>query len=212
MKLMDRVKKTIEIIFPKNKFESDSTSDTKPVNLPSPTFNDSTPETTSPSCPSIAYLTVPARTIENRSSAPDPLEVPRSLESSVLSSSSTEFGISFTDRLGDTQKRVLEKMVRGGRSEQRLIERSRIILAYGSGQGINLIAKQLGVDRKTVRKWCGRWDEVKPLLRELESQINPISDAAYRKIFTEVLGDEYTLGRTRHVYPRTSDPVVRDHL
>jgi hypothetical protein len=42
---------------------------------------------------------------------------------------------------------VLEKMVRGGRSEQRLIERSRIILAYGSGQGINLIAKlSIGIE------------------------------------------------------------------
>jgi hypothetical protein len=163
MKLMDRVKKTIEKIFPKNKFESDSKSDTKPVNLLSATLNDSTHETTSPSCPSTASPTVPAPIIENQHSDPDRLEVPSSLvESSTLSSSSTELGTSFTDRLSDTQKRVLEKIVRGGRYEKRLIERSRIILAYGSGQGINQIAKQLGVDRKTVRKWCNRWNEVKP--------------------------------------------------
>ena len=194
MKLMDRVKKTIEKIFPKNKFESDSKSDTKPVNLLSATLNDSTHETTSPSCPSTASLTVPACTIENQHSISDQLEVPSLLESSALSASSTELGTSFTDRLSDTQKRVLEKMVRGGRYEKRLIERSRIILAYGSGQGINQIAKQLGVDRQTVRKWCHRWNEVKPLLREVERQIHRISEAAYRKIFTEVLGDEYRSG------------------
>jgi hypothetical protein len=89
MKLMDRVKKTIEKIFPKNKFESDSKIDTKPVNLSSATLNDSTHETTSPSCPSTAALTVPACTIENQHSISDQLEVPSLLESSALSASST---------------------------------------------------------------------------------------------------------------------------
>jgi transposase len=172
MTLIDRVKKVIGKVLPNKKPEPDS-------KLISSEIDSSD---------------APVIILENQNSVSDlPSAAAGPLASTAIAippgPSTSSTGI-----LTETQKQILEQICRSSSNEQRLIERSRIILAYGSGQGKNQIAKELGVDRKTVRKWCSRWNDVKTLLRAVENNTKKISDNAYRKIIGEVLNDAYRPG------------------
>lgn len=59
--------------------------------------------------------------------------------------------------LSDAQRRVLSRVVRAGRSEQRLVLRARIVLHAARGRPSTVIAAALGVCPDTVRKWRHRW-------------------------------------------------------
>jgi len=54
-------------------------------------------------------------------------------------------------------RETLLKTVSAQKSEQRAVLRSKIILLLGEGNGENEVAKQLGIDIKTVRKWRDRF-------------------------------------------------------
>ncbi len=54
----------------------------------------------------------------------------------------------------EEDRRILESWIRGAKTEQRLVLRAKIILAAASGQGTNLIARELDVRPATVSK-CG---------------------------------------------------------
>ena len=62
-----------------------------------------------------------------------------------------------TIRLTEEEKEQLIKVVNGQKSEQRLVLRSSIILMLAGGQSEKEVAKELGVDIKTVRKWRDRY-------------------------------------------------------
>jgi len=64
-----------------------------------------------------------------------------------------------TDRitLTGSQRRALTRLIRAGRSEQRLVTRAKIVLATAEGQPIAAIAGSLRVCEDTVRKWRRRW-------------------------------------------------------
>jgi len=53
--------------------------------------------------------------------------------------------------------KILKRLSRKRSSPQWLVERTRIILLASRGLGPSEIARQLGIDRKTVRRWCQRW-------------------------------------------------------
>jgi len=57
----------------------------------------------------------------------------------------------------EEDQQTLESWIRGTRTEQRLVLRARIILAAGSGQGTNKIARELDVRPATVSKWRTRF-------------------------------------------------------
>jgi len=59
--------------------------------------------------------------------------------------------------LTDTQRRELDRLVRAGRTEQRLALRAGIVLAAADGQPNVRIAASLGVCEDTARKWRHRW-------------------------------------------------------
>jgi transposase len=59
--------------------------------------------------------------------------------------------------LTGSQRRALCRLVRSGRTEQRLVTRARIVLAAAEGQPNARIAAMLGVCEDTVRKWRRRW-------------------------------------------------------
>src|SRR4030067_1562746 len=56
-------------------------------------------------------------------------------------------------RLSAEESSVLEKNVRGARTEQRLAFRSRVVLLAAEGRGTNAIAAQLQTNPATVSKW-----------------------------------------------------------
>lgn len=109
----------------------------------------------------------------------DPLEdssmsisIPESLSSPLLTSA---------------QRTILEQLVRNSSTEQRHLKRVQIILHYAQGYSKSQIARDLQMDRKTVGKWCLRWEEVRELLTQLE--VEGICDKAYRAVIVEVLSD-----------------------
>jgi transposase len=59
--------------------------------------------------------------------------------------------------LTGSQRRALARLVRAGRTEQRLVTRAQIVLAAAEGQSTARIAASLRVCEDTVRKWRRRW-------------------------------------------------------
>ncbi len=59
--------------------------------------------------------------------------------------------------LSDVQRPELARLVRAGRTEQRLALRASIVLHAGQGQSTATIAARLGVCEDTARKWRHRW-------------------------------------------------------
>ena len=59
--------------------------------------------------------------------------------------------------LTGSQRRALARLVRAGRTEQRLVTRAQIVLAAAEGQSTARIAAALRVCEDTVRKWRRRW-------------------------------------------------------
>ncbi len=59
--------------------------------------------------------------------------------------------------LTGSQRRALARLVRAGRTEQRLVTRAQIVLAAAEGQSNARIAASLRVCEDTVRKWRRRW-------------------------------------------------------
>ncbi len=72
--------------------------------------------------------------------------------SSMTTSSSTQ-GISLPNKV----YKILKRLSRKRKSPQWLVKRAQIILLAARGKGPSEIARQLGIDRKTVRRWCQRW-------------------------------------------------------
>jgi transposase len=59
--------------------------------------------------------------------------------------------------LTGAQRRELRRLVRSGRTEQRLVTRAKIVLAAAEGEPNAQIAASLRVCEDTVRKWRNRW-------------------------------------------------------
>jgi len=192
LKLIDRVKDKIKKIFPKKKFDVDLKQSAEAATLTSLPSITSIDKVTCYSSSTNDQVAASVSIVKNQILVQEILEeVPEVSRSEAIAVPTA----SCIDILTTTQKQVLERICHSRSDEQRFVERSRIILAYGSGKNVSQIAKEIGVDRKTVRKWCNRWNEVKMLLRKLEDDDDKkISEQAYRKIITEVLSDEYRSG------------------
>src|SRR4249919_2361327 len=57
------------------------------------------------------------------------------------------------------QRADLEALVHSGKTPQRVAARAAIVLAAGSGQAINAIAKDFNVSRPTVYLWRERFEQ-----------------------------------------------------
>ena len=61
-------------------------------------------------------------------------------------------------RIGDQDRVVLERVVRAGTSEARMVERARIVLAAGEGWSAAEIARRVGCSTNTAQKWRARFE------------------------------------------------------
>ena len=59
--------------------------------------------------------------------------------------------------LTEVQRQELERMVRAGRSEKRMVFRARLILECATGADNVQVAKRLGTTEQTVTLWRGRF-------------------------------------------------------
>jgi chemotaxis regulatin CheY-phosphate phosphatase CheZ len=99
-----------------------------------------------------------------------------------------------SERITETQRQILEHVVRCTTSSQRLVDRAKIILDFSKGIFKKRIARERSKDIDTVRKWCSRWDESFSNLSEKETSIAMAEDVAkahreYRKRVISVLDD-----------------------
>ncbi|MGH2923477.1 MAG: IS630 family transposase [Solirubrobacterales bacterium] len=61
--------------------------------------------------------------------------------------------------LSDEDRAALERVVRAGTSERRMVERARIVLAAAEGRSAQKIAAEVGCALNTAKKWRGRFCE-----------------------------------------------------
>jgi len=59
--------------------------------------------------------------------------------------------------LTSEQRAELEALVRAHSTPQQIALRARMILRLAAGDGLCVVARELGVWRKTVRRWRNRW-------------------------------------------------------
>ena len=85
------------------------------------------------------------------------------------------------------QKQILQHWIRSSTSPQRLVLRSQIILLLDEGKAIKAIARELGCNRNTVRKWTRRWKEIQKDLMRLEEL--KVAYPFYCKRIIEILND-----------------------
>lgn len=61
--------------------------------------------------------------------------------------------------LGDRERAELERVVRAGTSERRMVERAQIVLCAAEGRSAKRIAAEVGCALNTAKKWRGRFEE-----------------------------------------------------
>lgn len=85
--------------------------------------------------------------------------------------------------LTDTLKKILEHFIRCPKSAQGLVLRAKIILEPASGKSKHSVVKDMKTTKKTVSKWCKRWNKNYDSIIEIEN--NP--DITPKEIFIKVI-------------------------
>lgn len=87
------------------------------------------------------------------------------------------FGVFVTDE----ERSKLEGLVRSGKTEQRLLRRISIVLAFADGLDVKGVARRCGCNRETARLWRNRW---------VQDGLDGLSDAPGRGRKAIYTGDE----------------------
>ncbi len=86
---------------------------------------------------------------------------------------------------------ILEKIIKSGKEEKRLVTRALFIVRMGAGKPNTQIGLEFKVQSKTVKKWRARWLENEDCLRQIESaeqsekQRNRDLETQVRKILSD---------------------------
>ncbi len=94
--------------------------------------------------------------------------------------------------LSTRQQELLERICRRQTSPQQQVRRTRIILAAAEKMSNSETAKELGIDRGTVRNWRERWAEAAEFLSEAE--VKQAEDKQLLSLVEGVLSDAYRSG------------------
>ena len=90
------------------------------------------------------------------------------------------------------QWQLLDKLVRGSTTPQRLVRRAEIVLGAVDGDSNEQLVKRLGVTRPMLRKWRRRWARAESALCAVEAEED---DRALQTRIVEVLSDAARSGR-----------------
>jgi transposase len=86
---------------------------------------------------------------------------------------------------------ILEKIIKSGKEEKRIVERASYIVRMGEGKPNTQIGKEFKVQSKTVKKWRAKWLENEECLQniviseQLEKQKNKDLEATVRSILND---------------------------
>src|SRR6478735_1452724 len=105
--------------------------------------------------------------------------------------------------LTGSQRRELKRLVRAGRTEQRLVTRAEIVLAASVGESNAAIARSLSICEDTVRKWRHRWCVVPGV-----ASLGDAKRSGRRPTFTPVPGQGVGLHATRRCRAAVGAVVV----
>jgi len=59
--------------------------------------------------------------------------------------------------LTDEERRELERLARGQALAYRTVVRAQVVLAFADGKTVSAVARQVGLQRRIVRKWADRF-------------------------------------------------------
>ena len=90
------------------------------------------------------------------------------------------------------QRHLLRKLIRTGKTPQRLVERAQIVLGAAEDRSNEQLVRDLDVTRPTIRKWRRRWVQASPSLCAAEAEED---DRAMQTRLVEVLSDAPRSGR-----------------
>jgi len=90
------------------------------------------------------------------------------------------------------QSEILQHLLKCSTTEQRIIDRVKIIVEYERCGYKRPVAKTLNICIKTVRKWIERWNECSEYFDTLEQ--NELCLKGYKEAITECLKDSYRQG------------------
>lgn len=90
--------------------------------------------------------------------------------------------------LTEQQRVILEHLTRCSKSPQMLVQRASIILELGENKAIRQVARELGINKNTARKWYKRWQKRFTKLSEIENDPE-IKKKQYSQIIIETLDD-----------------------
>lgn len=102
------------------------------------------------------------------------------------------------------QQSILEQIVRRTSSEQRLVERAKIILLAAAGINNTQIGEQLKLTRACVRKWRSRWENASSSLQSASAE--DMRDFEDKQLITAVLSD---LKRSGAPFTFSTEQVVQ---
>jgi len=127
-------------------------------------------------------------------------------------------------RVSATDRELLEALVRGRKTPQRVVLRSRIVLGAAEGQSNNGLAQELGITRPTILLWRERYAQVgvagllkdaprpgrrkKIRARKVESIVNATLQTTPRDA---TQWSSRTMARAQGVSPATVQRIWRSH-
>jgi len=109
-------------------------------------------------------------------------------------------------QLTKRQTSTLEHLLKCSTTEQRIVSRIPIILGYNTCQNKKQLARTLGINILTVRKWVNRWSQSEAYLQHLESQ--KLCMNGYKAAISETLNDSYRSGAPDTFTPEQVTKII----
>jgi len=101
--------------------------------------------------------------------------------------------------------KILKRLERKRKNPKWLVERVSIVMLASRGLGMSEIAEKLGINRKTVRRWCQRW------FRGMEGLQNGMDDATLKSLEMRIIslfGDEPRSGTPAKFTPEQITCII----
>lgn len=87
--------------------------------------------------------------------------------------------------VSEKQRDVLKRLSRGQQTAQSLARRVAIILQASAHERNSHIAQALGIQRRQVIRWRGRWQQAKAQLEQAESEGDKVLEGCIREVLAD---------------------------